>query len=105
MAGAELTSYNRYNLEAQREGLAFVAGFVAYKCLCHHIDATLGSRSPDFSGAAAETLNTLPDSCIVTISRGQLFVLSQAWMAAVEEVERNFCLLMGASADQGPRVI
>ena len=57
MAGAELTSSN---LEAQREGLVFVAGFVAYKC--HHIDATLGSRSPDFSGAAAETLNTLPNS-------------------------------------------
>ena len=50
MAGAELTSSN---LEAQREGLAFVAGFVAYKC--HHIDATLGSRSPDFSGAAGDT--------------------------------------------------
>ena len=41
----------------------------------------------------------------MTISRGQLFVLSQAWMAAVEEFERNFCLLMGATADQGPRVI
>ncbi|KAF0289119.1 hypothetical protein FJT64_012567 [Amphibalanus amphitrite] len=51
MAGAELTSSN---LEAHREELAFVAGFVAHKC--HHIDATLGSRSPDFSGAAGDTL-------------------------------------------------
>ncbi|KAF0288727.1 hypothetical protein FJT64_012884 [Amphibalanus amphitrite] len=87
-------------LGPQREGLAFVAGYVAAKC--SHLNASLGSPT---SSASPGDLSSLPNSWIATISRGQLYVPSAAWLAAVEDFELNFCLLMGASADEGPDIM
>lgn len=87
-------------LGVQREGLAFVAGYVASKC--RHIDPSLGQPT---SSASPELLTAVPSGWITAVSRDQLFVPSPAWMAAVEEVDCNFRVMMGSSADQQPRII
>lgn len=84
----------------EREGLAFLAGYVAFAC--RHIDPSLGQPT---SSAPPEHLAAVPNSWIATISRGQLFVPSPTWRATVEEFDRNFRLLMGPSADRQPRIL
>ena len=87
-------------LGMQREALAFVAGFVASKC--RHIDSSLGLPT---SVASPADMTSVPSGWIQTISRGQLYVPSAWWMAAVLEFETSFSLVMGPTADQQPGIL
>ena len=80
--------------------MAFAAGFVASKC--RHIDSTLGCPT---SAARPEDLAAVHSGWIATISRGQLFVPSVWWMAAVRQFDDIFCDVMGDEADQNPGIL
>ena len=76
----------------KREGLAFVAGYVAASC--QHMDSSLGLPTP---------LSSVPRSWIRAVCRGGL--MTERWMSAVESFELLFCIVMGSSADRNPQII
>ena len=77
-------------LGLEREGLAFIAGYVA--CKVKHVDASLGCVT---SEATDEMLQSVPSSWLTTISRGRLYLPSPRWMALVEDFDAQFCRIMG----------
>ena len=83
------------NLE--REGLAFVAGYVAAKC--RHIDGTLGKPTR----TAPET--SVPSTWLRVVSRGGLMIPSEQWMSVVEGFEVTFNLVMGRGACQESGIV
>ena len=83
-------------LGVEREALAFVAGYVAYKC--RHI-RDLGQPS-----STAPASSTVPSRWLRTISRGNLHVPSDWWMAIVEDFNGTFCDVMGCTADRAPDI-
>ena len=89
-------------VELSREALAFMAGYVVYKC--RDLDASLGyqTSNPPPAGSVAVSV---PSGWTEAISRGHLYLPTDWWMAVVEEFETNFCLLMGSTADQEPGIL
>ena len=81
----------------QREGLAFVAGYVAASC--QHIDPSLGLPT------RLAPPSSVPQTWIRVVSRGGLMVPSERWMSVVESFELLFCVVMGSSADRNPVII
>ncbi|KAF0309795.1 Transposable element P transposase [Amphibalanus amphitrite] len=81
----------------RREGLAFVAGYVAASC--QHIDPSLGLPT------RVAPPSSVPQSWIRAVSRGGLMVPSERWMSVVEAFEVLFCILMGTSADRNPGIV
>ena len=82
----------------ERQGLAFVAGYVAFKC--RHFRDDLGQPTSSASASAS-----VPSSWLLTISRGSLYVPSAWWMAVVEAFDQTFRDLVGPTADQSPDII
>ena len=87
-----------HELGFEREGLAFVAGYVAFKC--RHLRDDLGQPTSSTSAPAS-----VPSRWLQTISRGSLYVPSDWWMAVVEAFELKFREVMGPTADQSPGII
>ena len=100
-AGEELTATNSSSdtseLGVQMEALAFVAGYVAFKCQA--IDPSLGCR------ASQAAPGLVPDRWLRLVSRGGLTMPSERWMATVKEFEIIFCLVMGGSVDRSPGIV
>ena len=82
----------------ERQGLAFVAGYVAFKC--RHIRDDLGQPTSSASASAS-----VPSSWLPTISRGSLYVPSGWWMAVVKAFDQTFRDPMGPTAYQSPDII
>ena len=80
--------------------MAFVAGYVAFKC--RHIDASLGVP---MDSASPAVLASVPSSWLQAVSRGHLYVPSAKWMAVVEAFEVNFGQLMGETASKEPGIV
>ena len=81
----------------QEEALAYVAGYVAYKC--RHIDPTLGHPSADVQRSR------VPDAWIRAVSRGALYVPSEPWLAKVTAFDIRFKAIMGPTADCQPLLL
>ena len=99
--GEELTATNGTSdtseLGIEMEALAFVAGYVAFKC--QTIDPSLGCR------ASQAAPGVVPDRWLRLVSRGGLTMPSEKWMATVREFEVIFCLVMGESVDGSPGIV
>ncbi|KAF0308974.1 hypothetical protein FJT64_019865 [Amphibalanus amphitrite] len=92
------TAARRHQME--EEAMAFAAGYVASKC--RHIDSSLGWPTCDVQPS---DLAAVPSGWIETISRGQLFVPSAWWMAAVRHFNAIFSDVMGPIADQNAGIL
>lgn len=78
------------NLGLEREGLAFIASYVASKM--RHLEPPLGCPT---SEATEAHLASVPSSWLLTISRGRLYVPHPWWMAVVERFDAEFGSIMG----------
>ena len=83
---------------SEEESLAFVAGYVAYKC--RDIDPTLGQPTSE-----TQTSSPVPDAWVHAVSRGALYVPSEHWMAIVGAFDTSFKATMGSSVDSQPGII
>ena len=90
MGGGEGGAALFTELGLEREGLAFIGGFVAYKL--PNSQPSLGCRT---SEATEQHLASVPSSWLMTISRGRLHVPHAWWMAVVEQFNADFCNIMG----------
>ena len=88
------------DLGLERDGLAFIAGYVAFKL--KHVDASLGCPSEE---ATEALLASVPSSWLVTISRGRLYIPQTWWMAVVEQFDADFFSIMGPTFDKKPGIV
>ena len=85
--------------EFSREGLAYVAGYLAYKC--RSIDCSLGTMSSQCTpGQAGPSCGWLE-----RLSRGGLYVPSQQWLEQVVAFDVVFCTMHHPDIDREPGVI
>ena len=85
-------------LGVEREALAFVAGYVAFKC--KHIRDDLGQPT-----SSAPDSPSVPSRWLRAISRGSLYVPSDWWMAFVVKFNDSFSALMGPTANKAPNIL
>ncbi|XP_043235641.1 uncharacterized protein LOC122388523 [Amphibalanus amphitrite] len=97
-AGPSNTRPRTAELGVNREALAFVAGYVAFKC--RQIRGDLGQ--PTSSSLAPASV---PSRWLETISRGSLYVPSQWWMGVVEDFNDTFSDVMGPTAVKTPGIV
>ena len=79
-----------HDLGLEREGLAFIAGYVASRF--QHIQPALGCMTKE---ATEAHLASVPSRWLQTISRGSLQMPHSWWMAVVEQFEEDFGSIMG----------
>ena len=82
-----------------RQGLAYVAGYVAAKCAA--VDKTLGRVTSEASAVPRDGRYAWLDA----VSRGGLTVPSQRWLGQVEELEVTFVAIHRGGIDRGPGVV
>ena len=85
--------------EFSREGLAYVAGYLAYKL--RSVDSSLGTVSSQCPPGGAG-----PDcTWLGELSRGGLYMPSPKWLQQVQAFDVVFCVMHAGDIDRGPGVI
>ncbi|KAF0305880.1 Transposable element P transposase [Amphibalanus amphitrite] len=97
--GGTLDSFETADSEFSREGLAYVAGYLAYKL--RSVDSSLGTVSSQCTPGGAG-----PDcEWLFELSRGGLYLPSAEWLEQVKAFDVVFCAMHAKNIDRAPGVI